>query len=510
MSVAGNGSGVYALDTETGEQQWNFENGRGHASPVVADSTVIVQGDRQGERNNSLGYSAIDIESGTLNWEFGDIETIYPLTATANNTFYAATGPNLLAIDAETGEKQWETRYREQPDKEIENLDVYFNSSPTIVGNLVWIAGANSTLYAFNTENGEEMLSLEIAGLNVSKPTKYNGFLFVTSQQDETGLSILHALRTPATPALNTDTGNDASGGTSGFVTRFEEFTGSSGFLPSLIGIGGVAALGIGAYRRFGDSDTDSDDDRTTPQTESISSAEPTAGLSPPDLNGTTYDDYEMEGQIGSTSHIEVSEAVEPSNETAVALYNATSDSGETIDTTILDQLVDGFDTWNDIDDHEHILTVYEHGETPTPWAAVELADRRFDPLEFDDASLETKRDLVAGLCAAVHNGHRYGLTHGDLQNGTYIVDDEEIQKIRVGDWEITDAAIGDDPDQQSDIDEVVEMAFALFTGELAFEIDHESVTYPAGLKAVFEPWFADKKSYETVIHFSDAVSESI
>lgn len=299
--------------------------------------------------------------------------------------------------------------------------------------------------------------------------------------------------------------------GSSGLVTRFQQFSDEGSLLPGIAVLGGAATLGIVAYRRFSDSGNDIvDQNNTTSQVAPDSATEPTGEDSEPVFQDAVYDDYERNGHLRSTSHLKIDQAVNPSNQGVVALYSAAGVGRKTIDASILDQIVDGFNTWNSVDDHEQIFTVYTYGDTPTPWAVVELADDAFDPGDFADESLITKQQLIIDLCNGIHEGHRYGLAHGHIDTSTFVVEADGEPSLKIGDWGVTDAAITDTADQQTDIEQVVDLAFELFTGESASIDNPESVNYPGGLKSVFETMWENDGGYETVIHFRDAITEAV
>lgn len=296
----------------------------------------------------------------------------------------------------------------------------------------------------------------------------------------------------------------------SGLVTRFQQFSGGGSLLPGLVGLAGVGALGVGLYRRFTGSETEAAASESPAEDTATVPAESPSEPSAPSLQTTTYGEYEQLAQLRASRYVVVTEAIAPESQVAVALYGARTDNGNTVEASVFDKVAEGFDAWSTIDDHENMLTVYTHGETPTPWAAVELADEQFSPVAYANKSLETKRNLVIDLCNAVHEGHRYGLSHGNIPSSTFISQDGKTPILKLGNWGLTKEALDDTATQESDIKQVTELAAALFTGNSLADIEFNSISYPDGLISVFKPVMADGEGYETIVHFRDAISEAI
>jgi hypothetical protein len=310
-----------------------------------------------------------------------------------------------------------------------------------------------------------------------------------------------------ADPGVSSDSTTDESSGT---VSRFQDSQEGESPLPGIIGMAIVIVLTGGVYLRFSESKSGLVKIKEQfSQTASSESTGATDGNQELNVQQTEYDNFDIGKILRSTKYVNVNRAVDPSEQVTVALYSTVSDKGNTIEESLFDEVNKGFGTWTNIDDHENILSVYANGNTPKPWAAVELANDSFDPADFIDEPIASKRELIVDLCDAVHEGHRYGLSHGSLDTATYIVDSREGSMIKIGDWGITEAAIDGDANQEADIEQVVEIAFELFTGETVSNADPESISYPDGFKSVFETIWENNSSYETVIHFRDAILEA-
>lgn len=101
---------VYALDKRTGIERWSVGVNRhapassgSLARPLVVGATVYV-----GSMDGSL--YALDADTGTEQWRF-DTKAIFAPPAFADGLVYIGSGDgNLYAVDASTGEERWRVR----------------------------------------------------------------------------------------------------------------------------------------------------------------------------------------------------------------------------------------------------------------------------------------------------------------------------------------------------------------------------------------------------------------
>jgi len=86
---------VYALDAESGEQQWTVETGdRVYASPTAVDGTVFVG-------SFDAGMYALDTESGEQRWRFAaDAATRSSPTVVEETVFFGDQGGTVYAVAA--------------------------------------------------------------------------------------------------------------------------------------------------------------------------------------------------------------------------------------------------------------------------------------------------------------------------------------------------------------------------------------------------------------------------
>jgi outer membrane protein assembly factor BamB len=148
------GDGLYAIDVESGELNWNLPAIKAGAAPAIADGTVYVGG------RNGVLY-AVNPESESVEWQRDlgrAISTASP--AVASGTVFVGTADGdsgdelsrIHALDAETGERVWAADTRE-----------FVNSSPAVADGVAYVA-AHETVYGFDAESGDELWTHEVHG----------------------------------------------------------------------------------------------------------------------------------------------------------------------------------------------------------------------------------------------------------------------------------------------------------------------------------------------------------
>jgi len=130
---------VHSVDATDGTEKWSFETTSVvQSTPTVADGTVYVDG--------YLGdVYAIDAESGEQEWRhksrgWQSLGPFFFSPTVANGTVYLESDKYLHAVNASTGEEWW--RF------EVGAMDTL--GSPTVVNGTVYIGSAGGNLYAIN------------------------------------------------------------------------------------------------------------------------------------------------------------------------------------------------------------------------------------------------------------------------------------------------------------------------------------------------------------------------
>lgn len=227
--IASYDGNLYALNAEDGTPQWTYETGGGSSSPVVVDDTVYI-----GSLDNRV--YALDADDGTKKWSYMggfDVSTspaianktvyfgsednnVYALNAddgsarwthetlggilsspaVVDGTVYVGTRAGFSALNADTGDEQWNKTMRwvgSSPavgagsvyfgslDDNVYALDAadgteqwshntgdYVSSSPVLVDGTIYIGSDNGNLYALDADDGTEKWTYETGGITSS------------------------------------------------------------------------------------------------------------------------------------------------------------------------------------------------------------------------------------------------------------------------------------------------------------------------------------------------------
>lgn len=138
--VYGGGDNLYALDADTGTQQWVFNDiGIITGQPTVANGVVYV-GDR------SYNVYAVTT-SGTKVWKYTTKGYVLTQSAVADGiVYFGSQDKYLYAVDASTGTLKWNY-----------NTGTGVQSSPAVANGLVYVGGNDSTLYALSASTGTQV-----------------------------------------------------------------------------------------------------------------------------------------------------------------------------------------------------------------------------------------------------------------------------------------------------------------------------------------------------------------
>lgn len=152
---------VFAFDQATGERQWRAPIGDDiERALAVGDGNVYV---------SASGVYALNGETGEQEWMDG-VDTSWGL-AYADGTVFAASGGGgpIVALDSETGDERW-------------SRDIHTITTPSVAGDHVFAVG-NSDLTAIDKESGDTVWTeaIDRAG---GPPTVVDGTVFVGTRND--------------------------------------------------------------------------------------------------------------------------------------------------------------------------------------------------------------------------------------------------------------------------------------------------------------------------------------
>ncbi len=177
-----------------------------------------------------------------------------------------------------------------------------------------------------------------------------------------------------------------------------------------------VARSRCNRIRKLGSNQSSQSSSRKRPQNSSRSTrSAPETIPSAPRLS-LSYDDIEKGEPIGQGGNADVYRATATTDTQETALAVKEPRMSGTINTDDIDQMLEEADTWQQLDDHEHIVSVVDYGEKPLPWIGMEYMDggdlgRRIGKLPFEQA-LWTAVAITKG----VRHAHKMGVAHLDLK----------------------------------------------------------------------------------------------
>ena len=180
------GKRFYAIDADTGEERWSREIGHlfGRSSPAVVDGTVYVGTAGDGP-SVACALLALDAATGETEWQYREFEGrewIESSPAVGDGRVYVVGGRSLRAVDAETGEEVW-----------IRDGVVHPNMSPAFVEGRLYYAALDTSgedpvpeVRALDPATGETLWATEISDPSArTSPAVADGRVYVaaTSRQ---------------------------------------------------------------------------------------------------------------------------------------------------------------------------------------------------------------------------------------------------------------------------------------------------------------------------------------
>ena len=544
--VGGRSGVLVAVDATSGDGVWRFETENGvNVAPTVVDDTVYV-GDNDGY------LYAVSRTEGTEQWRFQTADTVFASPAIDDETVYVASSDSrVYALNASDGAKRWAFE-----------TDERITFTPALADGVLHVVSGRS-LYAVDATDGTTRWSMQFQDAVSGPPTVANGTVYLGAGD---GLAAVagenSTIKTP-TPS----------------PTRTEQPSSQSpGIPPVAVGAGVLGLGGGGAWlltKRRGDDTGDPGDDPSTagePGTADSTSKPPsTTGTDPQppesDPRGSAVEvdaavpsdipsapdrsvDYDrltdME-PIGSGGNADVMRATLPTDDGAVPLAIKQPRMGGTIHTEAVERLLAEAETWDKLDDHDHIVDVVDYGAEPLPWIAMEYMDGGHLGQRIEAMDPRQKLWTAVAVSDAVHHAHQRGVAHLDLKPENILLrttgDRWDVPKV--ADWGLSKHLLrhsksveGLSPhyaapeqfdeeygrtDDRTDIYQLGAVFYELFTGQPPFEgsptavmqsVLHEQPTPPSeiadlppALDEILLTALAKQKAerYEAVIYLRDA-----
>jgi ABC-type transport system substrate-binding protein len=263
------------------------------------------------------------------------------------------------------------------------------------------------------------------------------------------------------------------------------------------------------------------------------------------------YDALRNREPIGAGGNADVTKATLPTASGDVILAIKEPRMSGTLHTDAVERLLDEAETWDKLDDHDHIVGVVDYGSEPLPWIAMEYMDAG----DLDDRAGELDIDqalwTATTVTKAVRHAHDRGVAHLDLKPSNILFRSvEDAWDVpKVADWGLSkhlldhsksieglsphyaapeqfDADTYGAVDHETDIYQLGAVFYELFTGQPPFEgkpfevmnqIQHDTPTppseiadVPAELDEVLLTAIAREKGnrYEHVLYLRDDLQD--
>jgi serine/threonine protein kinase len=306
-----------------------------------------------------------------------------------------------------------------------------------------------------------------------------------------------------------------------------------------------------------GDEERDEGEEAESAEGTGPASRTPAAGTEPTpgrDAAGVEFDygDFEKEELIGSGGNADVYRAVATvdGEEWTVALKEPRVQG--TLNTEAIERFVSEAETWDKLDDHDHIVSVVDYGSAPMPWIDLEYMEGGGLGSVAPGLEFEEKLRIAVRITDAVWHAHQRGIAHLDLKPANILFtrggDGRPLPKV--ADWGLAkmlldhsqsveglspqysapeqfDRGTYGPADNQTDVYQLGVIFYELFTGDHPFEgpapevmhsILHErpdppsdrDASLPGALDEILLAAMATDKSdrYEAVVYLRDALQE--
>ncbi len=161
---------IVALEAETGEERWRFSSGVTESSPLVVDGTLYFGA---WDRN----VYALDAKSGRKLWSYETGDQVKNALAWRKGIVYSGSyDGRMYALDADTGELKWATSGRSGLFSSGR-----FYSTPAIAYGRVYVGNVDGRVYAFGADSGEVIWSRTTGGFVYSSPAVFDETVYVGS-----------------------------------------------------------------------------------------------------------------------------------------------------------------------------------------------------------------------------------------------------------------------------------------------------------------------------------------
>lgn len=157
---------------------------------------------------------------------------------------------------------------------------------------------------------------------------------------------------------------------------------------------------------------------------------------SPPRLS-VDYTKLTRKEPIGAGGNADVSKAILEASEGDVPVAIKEPRIGGTLHTDAVKRLLEEADTWDKLDDHDHIVDVIDYGSEPLPWIAMEYMDGGHLGERRGEMATPQALWTAIAITKGVRHAHRQGVAHLDLkpENILFRTVEDAWNVPKIADW---------------------------------------------------------------------------
>lgn len=149
------------------------------------------------------------------------------------------------------------------------------------------------------------------------------------------------------------------------------------------------------------------------------------------------YDALTDEEPIGGGGNADVSKATLPTPDGDVTLAIKRPRMAGTLHTEAVERMLKEAETWDKLDDHDHIVGVVDYGSAPIPWIAMEYMDAGHLGERSGELDIPQALWTAIAVTKGVRHAHRRGVAHLDLkpENVLFRTVEDAWDVPKVADW---------------------------------------------------------------------------
>ena len=150
-----------------------------------------------------------------------------------------------------------------------------------------------------------------------------------------------------------------------------------------------------------------------------------------------SYDDIQKGNLLGRGGNADVYYATVRTDDGEADLAVKEPRVGGTLHTETVERMMAEAETWQQLDDHHHIVSVVDYGGQPLPWIAMEYMDGGHLGERTEEMELRQKLWTSLAVTEAVDHAHRHAVVHRDLkpENILFREVDDGWDVPKVADW---------------------------------------------------------------------------